>query len=80
MSITYDTYGKIKVRLVKVTRHTKENHDLKQLNVAVLLEGDFQSSFTSNDNTQVVPTDTCKNMVYANQPSSESISWKLLLI
>jgi len=63
MSVTYDTYGKIKVRLVKVTRHTKEDHDLKQLNVTVLLEGDFQSSFTSPDNSKVVPTDTCKNLV-----------------
>ncbi len=66
MSITYDTYGKIKVRLVKVTRHTKEDHDLKQLNVAVLLEGDFAASFTSSDNSSIVPTDTCKNLVYVN--------------
>jgi urate oxidase len=62
--IVYNTYGKARVRLVKLTRHDTYRHDLKQLNVKVLLEGDFDSSYSAADNSKVVPTDTCKNIVY----------------
>ena len=32
--------------------------------VKVLLEGDFETSFTQADNSKVLPTDTMKNTVY----------------
>jgi urate oxidase len=36
---------------------------VRELNVKVLLEGDFEESYTSSDNTKVVATDTIKNIV-----------------
>jgi urate oxidase len=38
-------------------------HTLKDLDVAAYLQGDFESSYTSGDNTKVVPTDTIKNTI-----------------
>jgi urate oxidase len=38
-------------------------HTLKDLDVTAHLEGDFESSYTSGDNTKVVPTDTIKNTI-----------------
>jgi urate oxidase len=38
-------------------------HTLKDLEVAAYLKGDFESSYTSGDNTKVVPTDTIKNTI-----------------
>jgi urate oxidase len=55
-------YGKAKVRVMKILREA-EWHTLKDLEVAVLLCGDFASSFTSGDNTKVVATDTIKNTI-----------------
>jgi urate oxidase len=73
--VLFNTYGKARVRLVKVIRHDSYWHDLKQLTVKVLLEGDFESSYSEADNSKVVPTDTCKNIVYvvAHQHSIDSI-------
>jgi urate oxidase len=57
-------YGKSRVRLVKVERHTTHN-DVKDLTVDILLSGDFEASYTTGDNRLVIPTDTMKNTVYA---------------
>jgi urate oxidase len=57
-------YGKSCVRLVKVSRHG-DRHDLKDLTVAIRFEGDYDLSYTDGDNTDVLPTDTMKNTVYA---------------
>ena len=55
-------YGKAKVRVMKILREA-EWHTLKDVEVAVLLRGDFASSYTSGDNTRVVATDTMKNTI-----------------
>ena len=57
-------YGKSRVRLVKVERHGTR-HDLSDLNVNIVLSGDFAAAYTEGDNSLVVPTDTMKNTVYA---------------
>jgi urate oxidase len=57
-------YGKSSVRLVKVSRHGVR-HDLKDLTVAIRFEGDYDLSYTDGDNSDVLPTDTMKNTVYA---------------
>jgi urate oxidase len=57
-------YGKAEVRVVKVTRDTAR-HTIEDLNVTSQLHGDFESSYTVGDNSQVVATDTQKNTVYA---------------
>ena len=50
-------------------------HTVKDLEVAALLEGDFESSYTAGDNTKVVATDTIKNTinVLAKQHLGEEI-------
>jgi urate oxidase len=56
-------YGKHRVRLSRITRHS-ERHEFSEWSVNVLLEGDFETSFTDADNSKVLPTDTMKNTVY----------------
>jgi urate oxidase len=62
--LTEHSYGKSQVRLTKVTRHP-DRHELKEVCVAVRLEGDFDASYLRGDNSRVVATDTMKNVVYA---------------
>src|SRR5207302_335096 len=50
-------YGKSLVRVLKVLR-SGATHTIKELSVAVSLEGDFESAYTAGDNSKVVPTDT----------------------
>jgi urate oxidase len=56
-------YGKVKVRVMKVSRAGAQ-HSLKELAVSVMLKGEFDASYTRGDNHLVVPTDTMKNTVY----------------
>lgn len=66
MSVTVadNNYGKQAVRLVTVRRHA-DAHELKDVTVAIRLEGDFAAAYAAGDNSGVLPTDTMKNMVYA---------------
>jgi urate oxidase len=57
-------YGKAETRVVRITRHAT-GHEIKDLNVSVALSGDFEASHLTGDNSNVVPTDTQKNTVYA---------------
>src|SRR6266700_2335633 len=59
-----DRYGKSRVRLVKLSRDG-DHHDIRELTVQILLEGDFETSYSAGDNSRVLPTDTMKNTVYA---------------
>jgi urate oxidase len=61
--LTHHAYGKSQIRLTRVTRHA-DRHDLKELCVAVQLEGDFVASYLTGDNRNIVATDTMKNIVY----------------
>jgi urate oxidase len=67
-------YGKSRVRLSRITRDTY-HHDFDEWAVQVLLEGDFDASFTAADNSCVLPTDTMKNTVYyiARESKAETI-------
>lgn len=60
--VAHHRYGKARVRVMKVLREGAV-HTLKDIEVVVLLEGDFASSYTSGDNTKVVATDTIKNTI-----------------
>jgi urate oxidase len=62
-TITSNTYGKTRVRLTYVTR-SREPHEVRELSVAILLEGEFTAAYKEGDNTNVLPTDTMKNTVY----------------
>jgi urate oxidase len=56
-------YGKSRVRLSRMTRRG-DVHEFSEWTVHILLEGDFDSSFTAADNSKILPTDTMKNTVY----------------
>src|SRR5216684_4758150 len=57
-------YGKAETHLVRVTR-VGATHDIKDINVSIALAGDFDASHMAGDNSNVVPTDTQKNTVFA---------------
>lgn len=59
-----NNYGKSRVRLVRVTRIGPQ-HDIKDISVDIQFEGDFDAVHTRGDNSNVLPTDTMKNTVYA---------------
>jgi urate oxidase len=64
IALAHHRYGKSNVRLVKLTR-TAGRHGIVELTVSIRLQGDFEAAHTEGDNTQVLPTDTMKNTVYA---------------
>lgn len=57
-------YGKSRIRLVTV-RRGPEQHQVRDMTVAVALEGGFDAVHTAGDNANVIATDTMKNTVYA---------------
>jgi urate oxidase len=62
--LTHTGYGKSGVRLVQVLRRG-DRHSVRDLTVAVRFEGHYDTSYTDGDNSDVFPTDTMKNTVYA---------------
>jgi len=72
--LSENRYGKSRVRLSRITRHG-DRHEFNEWTVHLLLEGDFDSSFTEADNSKVLPTDTMKNTVYfvARNSKAETI-------
>src|ERR1035438_1704485 len=62
MKLIQHNYGKAKVRVLKVFRAGKV-HSIKELDVQVMLQGDFDASYTKADNRLVVATDSVKNTV-----------------
>jgi urate oxidase len=66
-------YGKSRVRLSRITRDVY-HHDFDEWTVQVLLEGDFETSFTAADNSKVLPTDTMKNTVYYVARQSKAVT------
>jgi urate oxidase len=63
-AITWNRYGKSRVRLVKIRRRA-DPHDVVDLTLDVALEGAFEAVYTDGDNRSCVATDTMKNTVYA---------------
>jgi urate oxidase len=61
--LTADTYGKSRVRLMKLARRA-DRHDLKEITFQILFRGDFTSCYETGDNSKILPTDTIKNTVY----------------
>lgn len=64
VTLVHNNYGKSRVRLMKVARHG-ERHEVQEITVKIAFEGEFESVHTQGDNSQVLPTDTMKNTVYA---------------
>ncbi len=63
-ALSETSYGKSRIRLVRVTRHG-DRHEVRDFTVAVAFEGSYDTSYTAGDNSDVLPTDTMKNTVYA---------------
>jgi urate oxidase len=59
-----NAYGKSAIRLVKVVRGETPQR-VRDLTVAIALEGNFDASYSAGDNSGVIATDTMKNTVYA---------------
>jgi urate oxidase len=66
-------YGKSRVRLSRITRNG-DRHEFNEWTVRVLLEGDFETSFTEADNSKILPTDTMKNTVYSVARDSKAVT------
>ena len=64
IELSANRYGKAAIRLVRVHRDLG-GHRLRDLTVAIALEGDFAAAHTDGDNTSVIATDTMKNTAYA---------------
>lgn len=64
IELAADRYGKAAIRLVRVGRDTTP-HALRDLTIAIALEGDFTAAHTDGDNSNVIATDTMKNTAYA---------------
>lgn len=62
--LTQNSYGKSRVRVLKVSRENGR-HDIRELTVDIALSGDFEDVHTRGDNAKCLPTDTMKNTVYA---------------
>jgi urate oxidase len=63
IELAANRYGKAAIRLVRVARGPG-GHRVRDLTVAIALEGDFEAAHTDGDNTNVVATDTMKNTAY----------------
>lgn len=64
MELATARYGKAETRVVRVDRSTNV-HAVTDLNVSVALTGDLADTHLTGDNSNVLPTDTQKNTVYA---------------
>ncbi|MEJ1975800.1 MAG: urate oxidase [Acetobacteraceae bacterium] len=61
MTLIHNSHGKARVRVMRVLRDTAR-HEVRELSVQTMLEGDFAASYTDGDNRMVVATDTIKNI------------------
>jgi len=59
-----NAYGKIKIRVLKVNRHSSGRHEVREVTVQTLLWGDFADSWTNGSNAKIIATETQKNTVY----------------
>ncbi len=57
-------YGKAENRVVRIYRDTKR-HEIRDLNVTTALRGPFDAAYLAGDQSDVLPTDTQKNTIFA---------------
>jgi urate oxidase len=62
MKLASQQYGKQRVRLLKVIRQ-EPRQEIQEIEVSLLLEGAFEQAYRSDDNHQVIATDTMKNTI-----------------
>jgi urate oxidase len=62
MALAQMTYGKDRVRVMRIDRKT-DRHEVRELTVRAMMTGDFGGAFTRADNSTSISTDTVKNVV-----------------
>ena len=62
MPLIKNRYGKGRVRVMRIHRDG-DRHEVSQLDVKAMIEGDFSRTYTHADNSNTVSTDTIKNVV-----------------
>ncbi len=62
MTLISNRYGKARVRVMRIVRDT-ERHEVRELSVKAMVEGDFARTYTSADNSNCLSTDTVKNII-----------------
>ncbi len=63
IQLSSTSYGKSAIRVMKLIKHP-DWHEVKEVNVSTLFEGEFEEVHTIGDNSNVLPTDTQKNTVF----------------
>ncbi len=63
MPLTFNSYGKGRVRVTRVHR-AGEYNEVRDLSVLTMLHGDFGAAYAAGDNRMVIATDTIKNIAY----------------
>ena len=59
------TYGKQNVPVFKVQKPSGKRHEIVDMVVSIMLEGDVAKSWLTGENSQILPTETQKNTCYA---------------
>lgn len=62
MALVHNRYGKGRVRVMRINK-TAERHEVSELTVKAMIEGDFSRAYTHADNATCISTDTVKNVV-----------------
>ena len=62
MPLVSNRYGKGRVRVMRIHRDG-ERHDVSELYVKAMIEGEFAQTYTLADNSERLSTDTIKNVV-----------------
>lgn len=62
MTFVQQLYGKTKIRVLRLRRNG-DHHEVREVSVQVMLDGNFDRAYTARDNASIVPTDTIKNLV-----------------
>ena len=62
MPLIKNRYGKGRVRVMRIHREGGR-HEVSQLNIKAMVEGDFARAYTDADNSTSVSTDTIKNVI-----------------
>ena len=67
MTLVRKTYGKDRVRVLRVQRHVPGKpdgwHQVRETSIKAMVTGDIADTFTHADNTKSICTDTIKNVV-----------------
>ena len=77
MTLSWNRYGKARVRLVKVRRQ-RDPHELVDVTLDIQLEGAFEPVYVDGDNQRCLATDTMKNTVYAFARSDDDRAHRAL--